>query len=139
MHADTLYHRMLAQEKAVAEAKAEGRAPPTFPPLMSHRPKFAASPEAELAQKDVQDDGILKPSDLKPSIQEKFKERLKGLSPEQRELEQRAIKAEMRAGERVAEDLGNIYEKQAKERKMREETGKGTISDKLRSFFVGDH
>lgn len=35
MHADTLYHRMLAQEAAIAAAKASNTPIPTFPPIMT--------------------------------------------------------------------------------------------------------
>ncbi len=34
MHADTLYHRMLAQEKAIETAKAAGQPIPTFPAIL---------------------------------------------------------------------------------------------------------
>lgn len=37
MHADTLYHRMLAQEKAIESAKAAGQPIPTFPPILGSR------------------------------------------------------------------------------------------------------
>lgn len=37
MHADTLYHRMLDQEKAIEAAKAAGEPVPTFAPLITSR------------------------------------------------------------------------------------------------------
>ncbi|KAE9367277.1 hypothetical protein N431DRAFT_350717 [Stipitochalara longipes BDJ] len=125
MHADTLYHRMLDQEKATEAAKAEGRPVPTFPPLLS-RSKNSVDPV---------DDGKLQPSDLKPKVQEGFKKRLEGLTAEEREVEERAIKAEIQAGVQVAEQLGSIYEKQAEERRIRKEQGKETIGDKITSIF----
>ena len=35
MHADTLYHRLLDQEKAIEAAKTAGEAIPTFPPILT--------------------------------------------------------------------------------------------------------
>jgi len=126
MHADTLYHRMLDQEKATEAAKAEGRPIPTFPPLLSSKSKDSVHPI---------DDGKLQPSDLKPKVQEGFKKRLERLTAEEREIEERAIKAEIQAGVQVAEQLGSIYQKQAEERKLRKEEGKETIGDKITSIF----
>ena len=56
-------------------------------------------------------------------------------SEDQRILEERAIKAEIQAGEEVAGHLTNIFEKQEAERKKRKEEGKETIADKVTSIF----
>jgi len=117
---------MLDQEKATESAKAEGRPVPTFPPLLSLKSKNSVDPV---------DDGRLQPSDLKPKVQEGFKKRLEGLTAEEREVEERAIKAEIQAGIQVAEQLGSIYERQAEERRLRKEQGKETIGDKITSIF----
>jgi hypothetical protein len=126
MHADSLYHRMLEQEKAIESAKAEGRPVPTFPPLLSTKSKHPLPPI---------DDSGLNASDLKPKVQKGLKKRLEGLSEEEREVEERAIKAEIQAGVQVAQQLGSIYEKQAEERRIRKEQGKETIGDKITSIF----
>jgi hypothetical protein len=131
MHADTLYHRMLDQEKAIEAAKAEGRPVPTFPPLLSSKSKTSPSAGGQQAI----DDNKLQPSDLPESVQAGLKKRLEGLNDEEREVEERAIKAEIRAGEQVAERLGTIYEKQAEERKIRKEQGRETIGDKVSSIL----
>ncbi|PBP25223.1 hypothetical protein BUE80_DR003664 [Diplocarpon rosae] len=128
MHADTLYHRMLAQEKAVEAAKAEGRPAPEFPPLLaSSRSKISAHASPEPNK--------LKPTDLSPKVQAEFKKRLDGLSGNEKELEEKAINAEIQAGAQVAENLGGIYERQAEERRVRKEQGKETIGDKISSVF----
>lgn len=123
MHADTLYHRMLDQEAAIEAAKAEGRPIPAFPPLVS-------APIAPISDK-----GHIEPSDLSPAIQKKLKKRLDGLSEEEREIEEKAIKAEIQAGEQVAGHLGNIYQKQEEEKRIRKEQGRETVGDKLSSVF----
>lgn len=137
MHADTLYHRMLDQESAIEAAKKEGKPIPEFAPILSSRPKFT-NPSGKDQKSQVsssQDDGTLKASDLGPSVQAKFKERLAGLSPEEQALEERAIKAEIQAGEEVAGNLGEIWKKQEEERRRRKEEGRETIADKLQSWF----
>jgi hypothetical protein len=81
------------------------------------------------------DDGGLNASDLKPKVQKELKKRLEGLNEGEREVEERAIKAEIQAGVEVAKQLGSIYEKQDEERKLRKELGKETIGDKITSIF----
>lgn len=131
MHADTLYHRMIDQEKQTEEAKAEGRIVPIFPPLIS-KPKVESS-DADSTPGDIK----LKPSDLSPKVQASFRKRLEGLNDEERQIEERAIQAEIEAGEQVAGQLGKIYEKQDEERRQRKEQGRETISDKFFSVFRG--
>lgn len=130
MHADTLYHRMLDQEKAMEAAKAEGKPLPSFPPLLSSKSKSTTTSTLHNLE-----DNKFKASDLPASVQKGFKKRLEGLNDEERDVEERAIKAEIQAGEQVAASLGTIYEKQAEERKLRKEQGKETIGDKLSSVF----
>ncbi|PQE15796.1 autophagy-related 6 protein [Rutstroemia sp. NJR-2017a BBW] len=131
MHADTLYHRMLDQEQQIEAAKAEGRPVPTFPPLMSQAKSSATQAEPVPAPINNK----LQASELPTKVQAQFKSRLEGLSAEEREVEERAIRAEIEAGEQVATQLGNIYKKQDEERRQRKEQGKETISDKLLSIF----
>lgn len=133
MHADTLYHRMLDQEKQIEAAKDEGRPVPTFPPLLS---QAKSSPtQAQPIPAPIQNK--LQASDLPTKVQAQFKKRLEGLNDEEREVEERAIRAEIEAGEQVATQLGKIYKKQDEERRQRKEQGKETISDKFFSIFRG--
>ncbi|KAH7360238.1 hypothetical protein BKA65DRAFT_181044 [Rhexocercosporidium sp. MPI-PUGE-AT-0058] len=134
MHADTLYHRMLDQEKAIEAAKAEGKPLPEFPPLLSSSNKTKSSNTSAAAHAHLEENK-LKPSDLPPKVQAAFKKRLDGLTDEEREVEERAIKAEIQAGEQVALSLGSIYERQAEEKRIRKEQGKETIGDKISSVF----
>jgi hypothetical protein len=129
MHADTLYHRMLDQEAAIEAAKEEGRPVPTFPPILSKLPKVV---EADIP---FADENQLQPSDLSAKVQKALKKRLDDLPEAERELEERAIKAEIQAGEQVAGHLGTLYEKQAEERRRRKEEGRETMGDRLSSMF----
>lgn len=138
MHADTLYHRMLDQEKAIETAKAEGQPIPKFPPLMSSAPIPTPTGTEPNSQPNTPTTTTkLQPSDLPPEAQEQIKERLKGLKDDNREVEERAILEEIWAGEKVAGKLGSIYEKEREERRKRREEGKETLSDKVSTFFTG--
>jgi hypothetical protein len=134
MHADTLYHRMLDQEEAIEKAKAEGKPIPSFPPLISSMPK-AAKPAAAPTSVKTLDDNRVQPSDLPASVQASLKKRLEGLNDQERRVEELAIKAEIQAGEQVAQQLDTIYDKQAEERRKRKEEGKERIGDRISSIF----
>ncbi|RDW73284.1 putative autophagy protein [Coleophoma cylindrospora] len=117
MHADTLYHRMLEQEKEIEAAKAEGKPIPQFPPLLS-RSKPAA-------------DGL----QMSAKSQAQLKERLRSMKPEERELEEAAAKAELDSGREIAGSLGKIYQQQDEERRQRREAGSETIGDRIISII----
>lgn len=130
MHADTLYHRMLDQEAAIEVAKAEGRPIPTFAPLMS---TSTTSTTEAIAQRANELAGA-KEAELSPEVRKQLQE-AKNLSEGEKELTQRAIAAEIKAGEEVATNLGNIFKKQDEERRKRKESGKETLVDYLGSLF----
>lgn len=136
MHADTLYHRMLAQEKAIEEAKAAGQTVPTFPPIIqsssSSRTPQHTSPSPDTSPTD---DGRIRADQLTPAVQAQLKKRLEGLTGEEREVEEKAIVAEIAAGERLGRQIGVIYEEQAKTRQERKEKGQETFGDKIRGLF----
>ena len=124
---------MLDQERAIEAAKEAGEPIPLFPPLLSSKRKTSTS-DSQKSQTDLDDDK-LKASDLPASVQAGFKKRLESLDGEEREVEERAIKAEIQAGEQVARNLGTIYQKQEEERKQRKEQGRETIGDRISSIF----
>jgi hypothetical protein len=124
MHADTLYHRMLDQEKAIAAAKAEGLPVPEYPPLLSSKmPSKTPAPPIAGIELDV--------SKLPKNTQIALKKRLEGLIGEAREVEERAIRAEIMTGHQVQTELSGIWEKQDLERQQRREEGKSTIGDRV--------
>lgn len=141
MHADTLFHRMLDQEEAIEKAKAEGRPIPSFPPLITSRPKAVTStdtsPTSSTPKENHLDDNTIQTSDLPASVQASLKKRLDGLSEPERRIEEMAIKAEIQAGEQVAGQLGSIYDRQAEERRKRKEAGKESMGDMISGWFGG--
>lgn len=156
MHADRLYHRMLDQEAAIAKAKEEGLPIPQFGPLID-KVKVTETPEeaAVMANKveespvslfakqtaaqlrkgeKVEESPISKLSD---SVQKQIKEKLEGMSGIERELEEKALIAEVTMGQQVNKNLKNIFSKEAAEREKRREEGKETIIDRFTSIFGG--
>ncbi|RKF57242.1 putative autophagy protein [Erysiphe neolycopersici] len=134
MHADTLYHRMLEEEKLTDAAKSNGELKPKFPPLLTHPPSLSLNAETEALRQDVENATCL-PSDLKESVRKQLKTRLEELTPIEREVEEQVIKAEIRAGESLGVNLTEIFKKQKEERRLRKEQGKETIGDKVISVF----
>jgi hypothetical protein len=128
MQADTLYHQMLDQEKAIEEAKAEGRPIPDFPALL----------KAQMTRANTAED-LEKPnyeiSDLNPRVQRPANKRLEALSGAERELEEMALKAEIAAGADVSGKIGDMERKQEEERKIRKAQGRETMADKVYYAF----
>ncbi|KFY20482.1 hypothetical protein V491_03679 [Pseudogymnoascus sp. VKM F-3775] len=142
MHADTLYHRMLAQEKAVAEAEKEGKEMPKFAPLLENGGSSVTAPAAAAAATAAKEEvpEILKTSPLAKlplDIQAQIKEKLEGLTGIERELQEKALAAEISAGQEVKANLKNIYKDSSAERQKRVEEGNETIVDRVSSILGG--
>lgn len=153
MHADRLYHRMLDQEAEIAKAKEEGRPVPDFGPLIgkvkvtdtpaesaaaaaaaSTSPIANAAAQAQSQQSAGQASPLLKLSD---SVQKQIKEKLEGMNGIERELEEKALIAEVTMGQQVNKNLKNIFSKEEAERVKRREEGRETIIDRFTSMFGG--
>jgi hypothetical protein len=122
MHADSLYHRMLEQEAATEAAKAAGKPVPKFAPLFT---KSAATPGEAVVDLET----------MTPEARKKWQERINKLPKEDRQAEEEAMKAEMRAKAEVASRIQGLWEEQAKEREARRIQGKETIADKIAALF----
>ena len=152
MHADTLYHRMLAQEKVVEEAKAAGLPAPEFPPILASQGGAAVSPvqspntscppvsssqmtaAKNRKEKEVEELHPLSPETqavVKPELRQKVRERLKTMTPAEREVEERSIQMEAKTARDIALRMGAV----AEGRKKRREEGKGTAADTLAGWF----
>lgn len=140
MHADTLYHRMLAQEAATAEAKAAGLPVPQFAPML---PSVSKSTIARPVPGDTtsapspasKDDLPPLTSEtqtlLKPASQAALKERLKTMTPLERELEERTVIMEGKAVSETGKQVTEIMEQS----KKRREEGKATFGDTISGWF----
>ncbi|KAK4128688.1 hypothetical protein N657DRAFT_639177 [Parathielavia appendiculata] len=124
MRADELFHRMLAQEKEIEKAREEGRAVPAFKPLLEEKKEVggtAAGPAAKSPD-------AYEPSEATVAA---WKEKLAKLPPEDREAEEKALRAEHRAKAELAAQVQNLWQEQAKEREKRKAEGKETIMDRF--------
>ncbi|KAK4105593.1 hypothetical protein N658DRAFT_492071 [Parathielavia hyrcaniae] len=122
MRADELFHRMLAQEREVEKAREEGRAVPVFKPLLEGKTEVAGPAGA------VTSPGAYEPSE---AIVASWKEKLAKLPPEDREAEEKALRAEHRAKAELAAQVQNLWQEQAKKREARKAEGKETIMDRF--------
>lgn len=150
MHADTLYHRMMAQEAAIAEAKAAGLPEPQFAPMMPSvststtaapvamndpTAATAAIPPAPPASGSSKDDlPTLMPETqamLIPGAQAALRERMKDMTPTERELEEKSVLMSGKSNIETAQLMMDIHE----QRKKRREEGKATFGDHVSGWF----
>lgn len=145
MHADTLYHRMLAQEAAAADAKAAGLPEPQFAPILPSVSKSTTTqtpvpddtntiPGAAAAVASKGDLPTLMPETqrlLTPASQAALRERLKSMTAMERELEERGVLMEAEAASETGRQVTDVIE----QRKKRREEGKATAGDTISGWF----
>ncbi|KAI5864706.1 hypothetical protein GGS23DRAFT_619359 [Durotheca rogersii] len=147
MHADTLYHRMLAQEAEITAAKQAGLPAPAFPPLIPRAPadpghSIAARqrdplPAREQPPHQRPRDGRVEDEELTPEQLAALKTRLSKVAEEDRAAEEEAIRGEWRAKAEVASKVEDLWSQQAREREARRLRGEETLWDKLSGAFRG--
>ena len=140
MHADTLYHRMLSQEAAAAEAKAAGLPEPEFAPILSSVSRSTNAktdisgtpPGPNAAAKNALPD--LAPETrayLNLAAQAELRERMKGMTPVERELEEKGTVMEVRMASEAQKQVTTVFG----ERKKRREDGTATMGDTISGWF----
>ena len=136
MHADKLYHEMLAREEAAEEAKQADQPAPTFQPLIEPETTTAALGSDSAwarARQRAQEVGLsTNMSAYGPEKQKQIQERIKGLSDQKRELELHLIAAESRAQLEYAEQIKEEMDEERRLRADRRERGKETIGDSIK-------
>ncbi|KAI0197686.1 hypothetical protein F4808DRAFT_438419 [Astrocystis sublimbata] len=130
MHADALYHRMLAQEEEAEAAKKEGRPIPKFTPIVP-KPMITTTTTTT----NISTTGS---EELTPEQQETLKQRLEKVGEEDRAAETEAYKAEMRAKAEFAEKVQGLWRQQDRERQIRKEKGEETMWDRVAGVFKSD-
>lgn len=154
MHADTLYHRMLAQEAAVAEAQAAGLPEPQFSPILSSVSRSTTNAPAAVKNDANNAAATTSPPPPPPPAAALSKDELPPLMPETQRLLTAAAQAALRdrlktmtAMEREVEENGAIMEAREVgetgkrvsdimgQRKKRREEGKGSASDSISGWF----
>ena len=150
MHADTLYHRMLAQEAATQEAKASGLPAPAFAPILSAEKPISTSqsqpqptavssaaaialPIAEPLDAESGEFSLSPTTKalLRPESQEKLLKKLKEMPPSEREVEERSVQMEAQASREISERVRQVEEG----RKRRREEGTASTGDTISGWF----
>lgn len=152
MHADKLFHRMLAQEKEIEEAKKEGRLIPEFKPVMS-KESIAAVLNADAPQTTTPTSSIalkdnlptpptpgrgesLNLEGLPERVRKVFEKRLQDAkSPEERALEERAIEAELAVTAKMGKEAEVVWAEERRKRQERQEQGRQTLGDRVKTFW----
>ncbi|KAL8682661.1 MAG: hypothetical protein Q9186_001348 [Xanthomendoza sp. 1 TL-2023] len=146
MHADTLYHRMLDQERLVEEAKKSDLPIPDFPPLVTETPlpdhplistgqPMSASASALLSSAqpmsyEESTEMYLKrilPPEARAQQQKEWEK--KGMKAEEKMLEARAMAMEAEAGLGVASEVVQLVQDDLKGRKERRAKGTASLGD----------
>ncbi|KAL9102659.1 MAG: hypothetical protein Q9163_002212 [Psora crenata] len=118
MRADTLYHRMLAQERAVEEAKAAGRPIPEFRSILSpdQRPLPTTTP-TEASAGDIPQLSPATIRALTPEAAAALRERMKPLDAFGREAEERSTMAELQAAADASRRLNKVNDERRRKAK----------------------
>ncbi|EON62485.1 hypothetical protein W97_01707 [Coniosporium apollinis CBS 100218] len=152
MHADRLYQRMLEQERQIEEAKKAGLPVPEFKPVLSGesmRQAMAGGSGSSLGETQTSSVAAAKnlPTPATPGrnqdvfgnvpeeTRKNFEKRLESLSREDRELELRAIQAELNAGRQFGRQIESALEEQRQNRLKRKEHGQESMGDKIKSWW----
>lgn len=139
MQADSLYKRMIDQEKMREEARKEGREPPPFEPILSPssvsaavaagRPGIAPQTQEEARPVDPFD-----PSDIPRRYHKKFLEETKGKSPEEAYMWKESVKQELKTKTVYAVQYKEAMAIEKEQRAKRFEKGNPTIGDRLKRW-----
>lgn len=122
LHADKLYHQMLAQEAAIETAQKEGKPVPKFEPVIPKQVADDAAAEETAAE-------------LSASAKKRAQEQLKKMRGIERTAEEAAIEAETRAKAEMVGRIRNLWKEQEAERQARLERGEATLWDKAATLF----
>ncbi|KAI4160133.1 MAG: hypothetical protein LQ342_005991 [Letrouitia transgressa] len=158
MHADTLYHRMLAEERAVAAAKTAGESIPSFPslfpsqkpatigspaapvPPFSQQPRQQPQPQPQQQQQD-QEPGTPEAdiaallAQLKPEARKGFEKRWKDKPVAEQAVEARALAAELKATMGTGKQVQDMMLETKRGREERRAKGTASIGDTISGWF----
>lgn len=142
MHADLLYHRLLAQEGAIEGARKAGTPIPHFPSINSpdQTPTYPTADSKAKPLKPNKKDELPELSDflkgkLQPHKEDSLRRKLKDMNSLEREMEERSVLEEYRMSMEVAEDFVYHRDKMVEGRKERRTKGKATTFDVVSGWF----
>ncbi|KAL1841619.1 hypothetical protein VTJ49DRAFT_6796 [Mycothermus thermophilus] len=132
MRADELYQRMLQREKEIETAKQEGREPPPMKGLFDDIGDVRLPEQGKSAAAAAPGTGATEPlPEPGPTTLAEWKKKLDRLPPEEREAEEKALRAEFRSKVELARQVQGLWEEQARERKKRREEGNERFFDRF--------
>lgn len=142
MHADKLYGQMLEREAAAEVAKQEGLELPKAAPLIQEEATtkaLGADSAWSRVRKQASEQNVSTAlSSYAPEKQEVIRNRIKDMSPQEKELELQLIAAESRAQLEYADQIKGAMEKDKVERAERRARGKETAGDQLKRLWGWD-
>jgi hypothetical protein len=135
MHADKLYRQMLAQEKAIEEAKARGEAEPVFENPLSEQRLGGAKLMAPPLIKPV--DESVPYSRIPEHLRKEFFEQIQGMTPQEAAVEEAAFLADIENQRRTAMKGYQYLNEEAIARQKRFDKGQATIGDRAKRWWGG--
>lgn len=161
MHADKLYHEMLAREEAVKAAKEEGKPEPLFKPLLNNasaaeamgvqrvpseiapheKSVLGAIQQVKAAKDEAAPTQPPKAQGLDIYAADKRKEiekRLLGKTKDERDLEIQLMVAESNASVEYAEKIKHYFDEEKRARADRKERGRETFGDSIKRVWGWD-
>lgn len=133
MHADKLYHQMLDYEKTVEEAKEAGLEPPPITSLFN--PQAKPTPHSSAATDKVTIPGGIEEF-LAQVKDPKLKASLKDMTPHEREVEIRALKAKFDNKHMYEEEVSGLLSVEDAARAKRREKMVGWFGETLGSWLT---
>lgn len=155
VHADTLYRRMIQQEKAIEHAKREGKPPPEFSSMLSeesiaatiNKKGYLLPSKKFSAVSSTPRDGTTESRDpgkgedfwdvLTEERRKELKKRLEGMSEAERELEKAEIKTELVSNGILGKELQTIFAEEKRARLERRAQGRETVGDIIKRMWGG--
>lgn len=135
MHADTLYHRMLDEERAVKEARERGLPEPVLRPLIEPIEGGEGPPvvEEDSVRPRI---GRLRYETLPEHVKEKvIKSRFEGLEGQELDLARQEMDQEIAVNQVLIQQLDERYTTERRERLQRLAEGRERMSDKVKRWF----
>ena len=137
MHADTLYHRMLEEERLTNEAKEKGEPVPAFAPLIADQSGTLEAARGGFLRdgNGVEDSTQQILAHLSAEKRAVLEKNLENLSPLEREVEEKAFAKDILLAEQLGRELDHKREQQMAERRRRKEEGREGVGDTVGRWF----
>ena len=139
MHADKLYHEMLEQEREMMEGGEVSRnaqvGQAVIPSESTTQALGEESAWARARRKALVDGSPKHLADFPVEKQREVKERLKTLTPAEREVELQLMAAESRAMKEYTDQIVEQLQEDKRQRDERREQGQETVGDSLKRIW----